>query len=61
MSTTTVDPGHPGLWWQGGPVEDEDPDMRRAYAEAFDEIPKPRAVIPSREQILARGRRGGAR
>lgn len=58
MSTTTVDPGHPGVWWQDGPVPDEDPDMRRAYAEAFDQLPKQRIYIPTRDEILRRGSRG---
>lgn len=55
MSTTTVDPGHPGLWWQDGPVPDECPDVRAKYDEQFAKAPKQRVFIPSHDQIIARG------
>lgn len=55
MSTTTEDKGHPGLWWQGGDVADEEPKVRAKYDREFAKVPKPRAAIPSRAEILARG------
>lgn len=53
MSTTTVDGGHPGLWWQGGDVADEDPRVRAAYDRML-------AAGP-RAQATTRRPKGGAR
>lgn len=57
MSTTTTDQGHPGLWWQGGEVPDEEPEVRAKYDEEFAKVPKPRVFIPSHKQIVERGAR----
>ncbi len=53
MSTTTEDKGHPGLWWQGGDVPDENPAVRELY-DLTTVVPEQRRV-PSRAEILARG------
>jgi hypothetical protein len=51
--------GHEGLWWTDPEHPDENPEDRANYDVAFAKVPKPRAVVPSRDQILARGDRRG--
>jgi hypothetical protein len=58
---TRSEDGHPGLWWPGGDVADEAPGVREAYDETLAGAPRRRTTIPSKRQILARGRRGGRR
>jgi hypothetical protein len=57
MSTTRTDKGHPGLWWQGGPVPDECPEVRELCD--LTKVVPPQRPIPNRDQILARGSNRG--